>query len=1002
MGRRVLAFFLGMLFGIIILLGSLGAALYIAATTVKPSDIYPDSDKFLGDLANMTLYDIYTEISNLYKEKLGIVGENGLYYTLGEFLDRYHIDQTTAFGKPLPEDLLEIPIFELFGGSTESARNQMKASVPFSFVNFITQTTDEDGNVVGGYFTQSAIDKLYKHSMAELMDQEKGAAYVFDEVVLADLLPSVFPGEVPEDGDKLMWAFGQSSVGKMLGGFEQNVMLQFKEGGAFATLGQLPVKDLIGSASIYITLIFGDRIFADLLDENGNLVIDNIMNNLYLGGLLGYNRQVIADLDGYVDWKLTEDGSTILRKITDSGDTTYAIVNDEVAYFAKATCGKDEHTHSENCFDKGSNTPSCGENEHEHDEICLEFIWYNCSDTSEDHEHNAECNEVGGAIGKLSSEKVKNLSNLSETVKKLTMRDVLGEDVPTYLKSIQDTPIGELSAAIDKMYLGEFLGYQRKEVSEHAEYDDDLVINDEGMVVVKSKGEDVIKLDDGKWYPVRLNCKDDEAHIDGVSHTEDCYDFIWFISQTEPTCGNDTTEHEHIEECYFKPVEGMMSKLASEKVKDLSNLGNNIKKFTLKDVLGKDVPGSLKAIENTPIRNLGNAIDKMYLRDFLQYTKKPALEGDYNREIADGVKENNDGDIIKRDEDGIWYTAKLDCTSTEENHRHTADCYDFLWYSLVCKHTDGHEDNCYKLAEGLVARLSILQIYQLTPDNIMDTVLDTPLGEVITLDEDSNGMLKELANVKVGELSNELDALYVGTAMGYTRQKMEKGSWSFVCKDDSTDKESKFEIYTDGNSYFYHDIKHDKYFTAIKYCNHSDSQQHEGGCFGIKWYICYENEFDSNHVHGTDCNDEKTLVKGLNAKMANLTIAELSGDSMSKIAQALTLGDLIDSGMMSLGDTDEQRKENMYKLAIICCKDEEHYFTESGLLGSDEKYTCTLQGFFTYKLSHPNDSVTAESYWLLTHKFTSEDQLQSNDITHRDSWKNQSLTEFISTLLGAL
>ena len=153
MGRRILAFFLGMLFGIILVFGGVVAAIYIGATTVKPGDIYPDSDKFLGDLANMSLYEIYMEISNLYKEKLGITDENGKYFTLGEFMERYHIDPVVAFGKPLPEDLEEIPILELLGGKTDTAFTQMKASVPFSFVNFMTQKKDSEGNLSGGYFS---------------------------------------------------------------------------------------------------------------------------------------------------------------------------------------------------------------------------------------------------------------------------------------------------------------------------------------------------------------------------------------------------------------------------------------------------------------------------------------------------------------------------------------------------------------------------------------------------------------------------------------------------------------------------------------------------------------------------------------------------------------------------------------------------------------------------------------------------------------------------------
>ena len=944
MGRRVLAFFLGMLIGMIVLLGTIAAALYIIATTVTPEDIYPDSDKFLGDLANMSLYEIYNELSKLYQEKIGITGDNGLYYTLGEFLERYHIDPVEAFGKPLSKDLLEMPIFEFLGGSKDDALNQMRASVMFSFVNLFMQTTDEDGNVVGGYFSEAAIAKLYLHTMAELLDSEKGAPYVFEEVLLVDMMPSAFPAEMPETGDKIMWAFGQSSVGRMMRGFNQNMMLQFKADGAFETVGSLTMKELLGNASTYIELIFGEEIFANLIDDNGNLIVDDVMDDLYLGRLLNYNRREISDdeLAEYVEMDFDLEDRTIFSKQTDEG-TTYAILMDDVAYLAKAICGEAEHIHSEDCNDDEGNI-SCGITEHTHDAECINFVWYNCPDKSSEHEHTEECyvvdNEVVGMMSKLASEKVKDLGNLSESVKKFTLKDVLGNDVPKYLKSIQNTKISELSSAIDKMYLGEFLDYQRQEI-DGSKYRHEVLIVD-GTTVVKSNGEEYVRLDDGKWYPARLNCKDADH---GNNHQLACYDFVWYTAKinTETCPGIDDVHTEHDDACYIlSEVEGMMGKLASERISNLSNINSTIKTFTLKDVLGNSVPGSLKAIENTPIGKLGGAINNMYLGEFLQYVKKPVAANGYAPiKGIDDVLEK-DGAFIKNDGND-WYEAVFNCVTAEHTHgnncipsqsectltvhTHDYDCYDYVWYNFNCVDPDNSEcdhANCYTSVNGLIGRISRLKMNELNGNRIRETVNETPLGEILDINS-ANGLLKELADVKIGNLSKELDALYVGIAMGYSRLQKEKGDWYEFAKDDNANHTDGNAIYKDRNSnnYYFYDALRDKYYVAVITCakNHNEEGNERGEhkyftCFGYLWIDCYDKferdeegtETSTPHVHNENCK----VAKGLNAKIANLRLDELTGGRLTSIAQSLTMSDLIESEMMNLTDDNKNKLNTIF------------------------------------------------------------------------------------------
>ncbi len=130
----------------------------------------------------------------------------------------------------------------------------------------------------------------------------------------------------------------------------------------------------------------------------------------------------------------------------------------------------------------------------------------------------------------------------------------------------------------------------------------------------------------------------------------------------------------------------------------------------------------------------------------------------------------------------------------------------------------------------------------------------------------------------------------------------------------------------------------------------------------------------------------KQEVTGLNAKMSDMTMAGFSsGNGLTNVVATLTVKDLIDSGMMSLGDTEEKAEENSYKFAIIYCGNSAH--------------NCSLQG---YILANKTTKESAKDYWLKAHGVTSENELTEEQTAHRDYWQNQQLSSFIQTLLDAI
>ena len=119
----------------------------------------------------------------------------------------------------------------------------------------------------------------------------------------------------------------------------------------------------------------------------------------------------------------------------------------------------------------------------------------------------------------------------------------------------------------------------------------------------------------------------------------------------------------------------------------------------------------------------------------------------------------------------------------------------------------------------------------------------------------------------------------------------------------------------------------------------------------------------------------------------------MSGNGMKDVVGGLTMGDLLDSGMMDLGEGDAG-KNNEYKLAIIYCQG-----AHSNSLTSKR---CTLENYFVYKTANSSDTMSAMNFYLLTHNITSEEGMTTEQIAHRDVWKQETLNDFITMLFSVL
>lgn len=854
---RVLAFFLGMIFGIVFLLGSLGLGVYLAVTKVTPADISQET-AVLGDLANMSLLDIYKNLSTLYSQKIGVADENGKYYSLGDLCTQYNIDSQNLFGVSLSDDLLEVPVFEFFSATTDSQGNngvqralkQIKVSAIPSLLNLIVK--NEDGSAI---VNDNVMEELSNYNIVELMTKEQGIAYVFENITFSQLLPENFPSD-PNGDNALMWAVGQSSVGKLYTalGSNDSLFLQLKDGGALETLGQMEVTDLLGSEAGTLSSLFGDTLVVDLVGENGEINVDDIINYTYVGSLLGCIRNEITDVSGYHVLASSPNGD-VLYGIIDGKDS---LVKEEDGkyYEAELTCTEQHDVHGYDCYG---------------------FVWYNSSVLPSDHPctpdeelikdglHHSKVSSLYGAFVNLRIADITggSFDAILDKVKDLTIGEIVNGEVSGILANFADMTVGELlNGGLEKMYLGNFLGYTRTQTD--ATQVTGVATLDDGTKVGFANGNTVMS-DDGKtWYLAQQTC---EQHAD---HTRDCYRYVW-------TDGS-------------AAVEGLMAKFADKKVNSLGDMSDMLQQLTLAEVLGEEnLTGIFRQLANVPIGQISAEIDNIYIGTVLEYTRKQVADiSGYTAvdDVADVLQ--NNGEFVRKDGD-VWYEAKLDCT---ESHVHNSDCYGFVWYT---------DETCVQAVSGLEAMLSNATIKTIGDRLKLENFTLAKLG----IGGDNN-ILTYLQDVPLSEIDTQLNTMKLGVALGYTLNNE--------------------NVWVDG---------------------------------------------------------EGNPVKGINAKIAEMSIQDFgSGNGITEITNTLTIGDLMDSGMIVLD------KDKEYKLNIIFCNDNELSFTENGLV--PYTYHCNIGDFITYQ-NNGHKNATAEEFY---DKFTHNNECAAQ-------WQNMRLTVFIDSLLNA-
>lgn len=551
--------------------------------------------------------------------------------------------------------------------------------------------------------------------------------------------------------------------------------------GMFSAFAGLTIGDLTGGGNFVNTILnkltLGDVLQADLpsmlesLKDTPILQLKGAIETTSVGNLIGFTHYEVD---------INESGWTPIIESS--------VYQDTDGHFAKADGNK--------YYLAGL---SCKDTTHDHIADCYSYIWYGKDGVT----------PLTGIQKVLADKTINDLSDFGAILKDVTLGDVLEDELPSMLESLKDVKIGELSAELEKMYVGNLLKYKRSENTgtldessekEYRDVDDNVV----GYIATIG-GKIVISADGETWYDGKLICKEYEHTCDDSceedctkehTHGFDCYSYLWYKECTDSKCTHsDTTNHKEFDEIQFIEVTGAENIIAGKTINDLQNLDDVMNELTLADVFGGEdkVPSILRSIANTKVGNLDTAINTIYVGEFFGYehgdkilvcnkeehthTDDCGTEGAYT---CGKEQHTHNDDLGSAD---CCYEKKLVCEITSLGHIHDASCYiyGYEWWERTCNKDDviGHThctatidhvhdesaDCCYKKATGITAKIANERLDTLS--DIGETVKTFTLRDV--LQDSVPDMLTSIADTPIGELDSALDELYVGEMLGYTK-----------------------------------------------------------------------------------------------------------------------------------------------------------------------------------------------------------------------------------------
>ncbi len=399
---------------------------------------------------------------------------------------------------------------------------------------------------------------------------------------------------------------------------------------------------------------------------------------------------------------------------------------------------------------------------HKHTELCK---WF-------------ETKSVKTSVGETSVEMLLEVDAVYGALSSMSLNELIdGEDVLVNIK---------------KLTLGDMMGYV-KELEATGEYTYYEVLKDGGVPVVevvdgyayKRAGEKVSKLT-GTLAKVKVDTLMSGEGVDEIMneieklqlgdilrYTYDESASVWKNGETEIT--------------------GILAAFCDHtlaELKDPDKIKDIVNDLKLKDVLGEDaVNGNavLVHLGDTKIGKLSERINNMYIGEVLEYSSTVKKHGEYDIYTdSNSVEYYNDSAMSedgvfagywKKVEDGVEdYTMSKEPDTVTGRYKSTDNRYLSLAHTWKKTEADGTE----KDVTGVTAVLANFRISELDDPDFntrLDSAIDNlKLGNVIAIDNDSPVILKELANTKLKDVSEQIELIKVGTLMGYAYNEVD-GKW---------------------------------------------------------------------------------------------------------------------------------------------------------------------------------------------------------------------------------
>ena len=513
-----------------------------------------------------------------------------------------------------------------------------------------------------------------------------------------------------------------------------------------------------GTTTAEKKLLEADALYAKLCaitldDLTGGADIFAKIKELSLGELMGYMKATESEGGAQVTkyYNYRKSGDKFVVSVDPSG--TYAVrrQGDEV--------GKLTATIAE--VSVGSVMDGDGVNEMMNKIEALkigDILRYTYTDTETGSEwQDGDGNAVGGMLAifcDYTLGDVKSEDKLQEIVNKMTLRDVLGNSVDSnaIFKKLGDKKIGELTEAINDLYIGDILDYGKVENKTSDGYR--IYVDNDGNEYYNTTVLDENGTFTGAWSSVDAA---NAATAAGIAFDSN-------VGRYKYADGKYLAESNDWNEKDGNAVTGVRSILANFKVGELDDpdfdarINSLVGTLVLSNVIEIDTssPKILQLLANSKLNKLSEDINKLYIGEILDYSKITKTNaGGYS------IYADVDGNEYYRDDNDNWFKANDNSVASITLDNETGRYKDANGKFLAEVNTWYDKDN--KEVTGVTAILADFRIGELDDSDfnarVTASVENRKLGELMTIDTNSARVLQSLKDVKLKDLSTKINAM---------------------------------------------------------------------------------------------------------------------------------------------------------------------------------------------------------------------------------------------------